>query len=517
MNTAVLLLVFKRLEATRQVLEAIRLAKPPRLYIASDGPRANVPEESRQVSNVREFLASSVDWDCSVQTLFRDQNLGCRFGPESGITWFFEHEAEGIVLEDDCIPGPDFFEYCQWALETYRDDSRVWHIMGNNFSAPSHLYNDAQISFSALAQVWGWATWRDRWVKYQGNPFYLMRQSREKRRAWNISALAKVSKMSHVSELQKGLDAWDYQWQVTILNHGGLCLSSKNNLISNIGDDEHSTHIAVGDKRTHGPVGQMDSPIQYQVPILNQELTQWYEKRMGLQRFTVIVHALAGKARRRFAWWTKNAMAALLFVGVKPIIVASSGRCGSTLLFKAIADSLIRDRFGVNPHSWVGKRLASVASTFSARFEDVKNSRIPVHKTHALYSEAAPDEARLLFVYGNPLDGALSAQAKMKREGRVWFEQHQFNLEAAGSPDDLLQEDVLNFEGQINAWMKPGRSSILSIRYERIWEDLDEVRRFLSLNVELPPRRDRRPVAEGARSNRQLFARLESMTKVKAR
>ena len=39
LNTAVLFLIFNRLDTTKLVFEAIRRAKPPRLYIAADGYR----------------------------------------------------------------------------------------------------------------------------------------------------------------------------------------------------------------------------------------------------------------------------------------------------------------------------------------------------------------------------------------------------------------------------------------------------------------------------------------------
>ena len=110
LKTAVLFLVFNRPDTTRQVFEAIRQAKPPRLYVAADGPREGKLGEVERVKEVR-TIATAVDWPCEVKTLFRDKNLGCKKGVSSAITWFFEQEKQGIILEDDCLPHLDFFSF----------------------------------------------------------------------------------------------------------------------------------------------------------------------------------------------------------------------------------------------------------------------------------------------------------------------------------------------------------------------------------------------------------------------
>ena len=101
LQTPVLFLVFNRPDTTAKVFDAIRVAKPSRLYVASDGARANQPGEAEIVSKVRE-ISTSVDWSCEVKTLFQKENLGCKKAVSKGVSWFFEQEKEGIILEDDC-------------------------------------------------------------------------------------------------------------------------------------------------------------------------------------------------------------------------------------------------------------------------------------------------------------------------------------------------------------------------------------------------------------------------------
>ena len=125
LKTAILFLVFNRLDTTKKVFKAIRQAKPPRLYIAADGARANKKGECKNVQLVRDYIMQNVDWDCDVKTLFRDKNLGCKYAVGGAITWFFETEEQGIILEDDCLPSQSFFWYCEELLDRYKEDKSL--------------------------------------------------------------------------------------------------------------------------------------------------------------------------------------------------------------------------------------------------------------------------------------------------------------------------------------------------------------------------------------------------------
>jgi GT2 family glycosyltransferase len=153
----VLLIVFRRPDATRRVCATLRQARPEKLFVAADGPRPNRPDEAEQCREARR-IATAVDWPCEVKTLFRDDNLGCGRAVSSAIRWFFDQVEEGIVLEDDCLPEASFFPYCAELLARYRHDTRVMHIAGYN--PLPHGYGDGSYYFSRLMQCWGWATWK---------------------------------------------------------------------------------------------------------------------------------------------------------------------------------------------------------------------------------------------------------------------------------------------------------------------------------------------------------------------
>jgi hypothetical protein len=248
----VLLIAFNRPDPTNRVLSAIRPQRPSRLYVAVDGPRPGRADDIRNCAEVRK-LVDSVDWQCEVRTLFREANLGCGPGVFRAIEWFFAHEEAGAILEDDCVPHPDFLDYCAWALERYRDDRRVWHIGGNNFGAVPEIFAGRSADFIGLAQVWGWATWRDRWSAYEYDAGRLLEAAGDHWRGWRIPPAAAKLKLRDLKATVERRHTWDFQWQVTVLNHHGLALVPGGNLITNIGDGKDATHTP-GDDRCWLPL-----------------------------------------------------------------------------------------------------------------------------------------------------------------------------------------------------------------------------------------------------------------------
>ena len=247
LQTAVLFLVFNRPDTTAQVFEAIRKAQPPRLYVAADGPREGRDGEAERVARVRE-IATAVDWPCELKTLFRKKNLGCKYAVSGAITWFFEHEEQGIILEDDCLPHPDFFYFCDTLLEHYANDERVSVITGNNFQ-DGRKRGEASYYFSKYNHCWGWATWRRAWQYYQGDlPFWPeWSQSAD----WREKTPDRVERRywSRIFERVRAgqIDSWAYPWTASLWHDGGLTATPNVNLVSNIGFGPDSTHTAAAD------------------------------------------------------------------------------------------------------------------------------------------------------------------------------------------------------------------------------------------------------------------------------
>ena len=245
LRVAVLLVIFNRPDTTRRVFEAIRRAQPARLYIAADGPRPGVADDVLKCRESRKIV-ESVDWRCEVKTLFHDKNLNCGVAPSSAFTWFFSHEEEGIILEDDCLPSQSFFWFCQELLERYRDDTRVMHIGGNNFLNGWQKDKDYSYYFSRSGHIWGWATWRRAW-KHFDFEITLYRKLKQQDYFDNFflhwpEKLYRLRKFDKTIDRTGKIDWWDYQWDFARYIHSGLAIVPAKNLVKNLGFGEMATH-----------------------------------------------------------------------------------------------------------------------------------------------------------------------------------------------------------------------------------------------------------------------------------
>ena len=259
LNTAVLLITYKRLDTTTQVFEAIRKAKPRRLYISSNSGKND--EENESVNKVREFLEQNIDWECKVDKLYRKAHLSAKLSISGAITWFFDNEEQGIILEDDCLPSQSFFWFCEELLVRYKEDMRVWHIGGSSTLQDNILTNEYSYYFSKFNHIWGWATWASRWGKYDINLSSLDEFTNGKY-IENISNDKLLQKfwLSNFRNVCEGrVDTWDYQWYYTTWTNGGGAIIPTTNLISNIGFGEGATHTSdVEHKLANMPAGNVD-------------------------------------------------------------------------------------------------------------------------------------------------------------------------------------------------------------------------------------------------------------------
>ena len=241
-KSAVLFLIFNRPDTTEKVFEQIRNARPKRLYIAADAPRENRPGEELLCKQVKDIV-SNIDWECEVKTLYRDQNAGCRDAVSAAITWFFDNEEEGIVLEDDCLPANSFFKFCDTLLEKYRFDSRIRHITGCNLQL-GKKWGNGSYYFSNRTHVWGWAGWKRVWNEYDKE---LTQYNSEeiKERLDNIypDPLVVETWISIFNDVKAGkINSWAYPLDFINFFNNGLNIIPNENLISNIGFGETGTN-----------------------------------------------------------------------------------------------------------------------------------------------------------------------------------------------------------------------------------------------------------------------------------
>ena len=254
-------MIFKREDTTRRVFERIREARPPRLYIAADGPRVDRPDEVEKCNSTRKVV-ENVDWPCEVHHLYREENLGCGKGVSSAITWFFEHEEQGIIIEDDILAHIDFFTYCDELLERYKDDERTQLISGWNWIYNGYKANNSSYYLSPYMSIWGWATWKRVWDTYSFDLKGLDDQV-------VIKALNEMLPHKSVAYLcdfftrmkSFQIDTWDYQLWYNQFLYGRYSIIPYTNMITNIGFDEDASHTKKGSSKTENRTASSPYPL----------------------------------------------------------------------------------------------------------------------------------------------------------------------------------------------------------------------------------------------------------------
>lgn len=255
-QNAILLIVYKRADTLKPILNRLKSVKPSKIYIAANSYKNE--QEKHLTTQVRQFLENNINWDCQVNKLYRDTHLSAKLSISSAISWFFQQEKQGIILEDDCLPTLSFFRFCDELLERYADEEKVFMISGwsaldfaKNTSVET-LHPKAQLQedyfFSKYPHIWGWASWARAWQKYQLefsdfesefntlDNFYSVKEKHYWHKLFKIYAQGKV-------------DTWDYPFVYSMWKHNGLSIYPKNNMIANIGFNRDDATNTTGESK----------------------------------------------------------------------------------------------------------------------------------------------------------------------------------------------------------------------------------------------------------------------------
>lgn len=242
LSTPVALIIFNRPDTTKLVFAEIAKVKPPKLLVVADGARPNRRGEVERCAAARAII-KGVNWDCEVLTNYSNVNLGCRTRVSSGLDWVFEQVPEAIILEDDCLPNPTFFRFCEEMLVRYREDARVGMVSGDNFQF-GRKRSDASYYYSRYTHIWGWGSWRRVWKFYDCKAAQWPKFRDEKYLNFLVPTSSERRYWANVFQqvYDERIDTWDYQLNLTLWSQGMVCITPAVNLISNIGFGKEATH-----------------------------------------------------------------------------------------------------------------------------------------------------------------------------------------------------------------------------------------------------------------------------------
>lgn len=294
MKTPIAFLIFNRPDTTKKVFEVIRQAQPSKLLIVADGPRPDRPTDLKKCADTR-AIVNCIDWDCEVLTNYSEINLGCKQCVSSGLNWVFNLVEEAIILEDDCVPHPTFFPFCEELLDRYRNDERIMVIAGDNFQL-ARQRTKYSYYFSRYPHCWGWATWRRAW-KYYDKEMKLWPEIRDEN--WLDSVLEDPEALEYWTQIfqttyENRNNSWAYSWGLSCWVQSGLTILPNVNLITNIGFDVESTNTVNRESPLANlPIQEMYFPLQHPPFVM---------RHAEADRFTqnsVFRNSLLGKVQRK--------------------------------------------------------------------------------------------------------------------------------------------------------------------------------------------------------------------------
>ena len=268
MKTPVVFIIFNRPDTTEKVFQAIRQAQPPKLLVIADGARSDRPGEAAKCAATRAVI-DRVDWKCEVLTNYSDVNLGCKARVSSGLNWVFDLVESAIILEDDCLPHPSFFLFCEKLLNYYREDERIMVISGNNFQSGQQRTNYSYY-FSRYNHCWGWASWRRAWQHYdvEMKLWPQIRDNHWLKFMFNEPSAARYWQKIFQATYDENVDSWAYRWTFACWLQSGLTIIPQVNLVSNIGFGSQGTHTTFKNAFANLPVAEIDFPLQHPPFIL---------------------------------------------------------------------------------------------------------------------------------------------------------------------------------------------------------------------------------------------------------
>jgi len=259
--TPVVFLIFRRPDLTARVFETIRQAQPTKLLIVADGARN---EEEAILCQQTRAVTEQIDWDCEVLRNYSDVNLGCKLRVSSGLDWVFSQVEEAIILEDDCLPEPSFFRFCQELIEYYRNDTRVMCISGDNFQFGRRRTLDSYY-FSAFSHCWGWATWRRAWKYYDGEMILwkIVKDNHWLKDILHYQYSIKYWENIFQDTTENLINSWAYRWLFACWLQNGLTVLPNVNLVSNIGFNCDATHTKNINRLANIPAHSITFPLDH--------------------------------------------------------------------------------------------------------------------------------------------------------------------------------------------------------------------------------------------------------------
>ena len=243
-NIPVLILGRNRPNHLSRLLHSDALKEFTSIYIFLDGPEiiSNDNNDNSSLRDTQQIAREFLD-KRKGKILISKNHLGCYRGVTTGIDWFFSHEDEGVILEDDLLLHRDAIATAGRALDEFRNEISIASICLYRVGKADNSYG---FTISDFISSWGWATWRNRWVDFDHeveqrlllHPIALLRHG-------GIPGLRRWYVVARRLR-RKELDSWAYRWMFSVWLKRKRNAVVPFNLVENHGFGDSATHTKKG-------------------------------------------------------------------------------------------------------------------------------------------------------------------------------------------------------------------------------------------------------------------------------
>lgn len=238
----ILILAFNRADLFEQTISELWSAGARNIWVSLDGAREN---NSSDVRAQQIILRVCNQHKLPMEKLrININNQGCRDGVNTGISWFFSYNLQGIIIEDDISISIGYLGLMAKLLDLYSHNKKIFSISSH---CDPELLNlsckDLVLFESPLCRVWGWATWADRWSlhlqiiqnKLRPNPFNCF---------FSLPKCVRTADASlRLFNCQSGvLNTWDYEWNLSHLLYHASSITPRALFCLNRGFRDDATH-----------------------------------------------------------------------------------------------------------------------------------------------------------------------------------------------------------------------------------------------------------------------------------
>ena len=279
-----------------QLITALSASKPRLVVIAVDGPRFQNAIDANLVRKTQE-TAALITWPATVVTRFRTENLGLRAAVVDAVTWITSEYGRVIVLEDDCIPGPDFVPFSTNMLERFKNEPSIGHINGYNLVASENLLSPGSpIRLTRYPESYAWATWERAWEKYDNDLTWASQCTLQELQKFTHSYVGALRwKINFADAKSERIQTWAYRWLASMWRNNLSIIAPSANLVRYDGHED-GTHTRRKARWTELPITKQEFNDQHESlnsPFHDEKADQWIAKQVFRENTLGIIEGLA--------------------------------------------------------------------------------------------------------------------------------------------------------------------------------------------------------------------------------